>query len=212
MDNPVVPSDVDETERVRAIWDRHAPYYDRSSGLEARLLGDGRAWATALATGRTLEIAVGTGRNLATYPADVTLTAIDISPEMLAIAARRASTLGRDVRLLVGDAQRLPFDDGDFDAVVCTLALCAIPDDRRAIGEAYRVLRSGGRFILIEHVRSHHRVVRAIERLLERWTLPRQGDHLLRDPLDHLVPVGFVVELAERSRLGVIERIVARRP
>jgi hypothetical protein len=56
------------------------PALRQSSGLEDRLLGDGRAWATALAAGRTLEIGVGTGRNLSLYPAGVRLTGIDISP------------------------------------------------------------------------------------------------------------------------------------
>ena len=58
----------DETARVRAIWDRLASTYDRSAGFEARLLGDGRAWVIGQATGEILEIAVGTGRNLALYP------------------------------------------------------------------------------------------------------------------------------------------------
>ena len=74
------------------------------------------------------------------------------------------------------------------------------------------MLRPGGRFVLVEHVRSHHPVVRGIERLMERWSLPRTGDHLLRDPLDHLEPAGFVVDQTARSRLGFIERVLTHRP
>ena len=202
----------DETARVRAIWDRLAPTYDRSAGFEARLLGDGRAWVIDQTTGEILEIAIGTGRNLPLYPAVARLTALDISPRMLSIADAQARALGLDVRLAVGDAQSMPYPDASFDTVVCTLALCSIPDDRAAVSEAFRVLRPSGRFVLIEHVRSHHRVIRGLERLMERWSLPRTGDHLLRDPLDHLEAAGFVVDHTARSRLGVIERVLAHRP
>jgi hypothetical protein len=56
------------------------------------------------------------------------------------------------------------------------------------------------------------RPVRAIQRRIERWSVPVMGDHQLRDPLDHLGPAGFHIESAGRSRLGVIERVIARRP
>ena len=94
--------------------------------------------------------------------------------------------------------------------MVCTLSLCTIPDERRALAEAYRVLRPGGRLLLLEHVRSPVRPVRWVERLLD--PLARlAGDHLLRDPLDHLSAAGFGRERSQRSRWGVIEEIVARK-
>jgi len=207
-----MPTGADETARVRAIWDRLAPTYDRSAGFEAWLLRDGRAWVIGQATGKILEIAIGTGRNLPLYPAGARLTGFDISPRMLAIADERARALGLEIELALGDAQHLSYEDASFDTVVCTLALCSIPDDRAAIAEVFRVLRPGGRFVLVEHVRSHHPVVRGIERLMERWSLPRTGDHLLRDPLDHLEPAGFVVDQTARSRLGFIERVLTHRP
>jgi len=207
-----MPTGADETARVRAIWDRLAPTYDRSAGFEAWLLRDGRAWVIGQATGKILEIAIGTGRNLPHYPAGARLTGFDISPRMLAIADERARALGLEIELALGDAQHLSYEDASFDTVVCTLALCSIPDDRAAIAEVFRVLRPGGRFVLVEHVRSHHPVVRGIERLMERWSLPRTGDHLLRDPLDHLEPAGFVVDQTARSRLGFIERVLTHRP
>jgi ubiquinone/menaquinone biosynthesis C-methylase UbiE len=126
-----------ETERVRAIWDRSAEAYERSSGLESWLLGDGRSWAASQASGRTLEIAIGTGLNLPHYGSAVRLTGIDISPAMLDRASRRARHLGRDMDLVLSDAQQLPFEDASFDTVVCTLSLCSIPDDAAAIEEAF---------------------------------------------------------------------------
>lgn len=63
---------------------------------------------------------------------------------MLAIGRRRAEQLGRSADLRLGDAQALEFPDESFDTVVCTLSLCTIPDPRRAVAEARRVLRPGG--------------------------------------------------------------------
>jgi ubiquinone/menaquinone biosynthesis C-methylase UbiE len=74
-----------------------------------------------------LEIAIGTGLNPPFYPADVRLTGIEISSAMLEIARRRSHSLGRQVDLVIGDAQALPFPDQHFDTVVCTIALCSIP-------------------------------------------------------------------------------------
>jgi len=116
------------------------------------------------------------------------------------------------VDLRQGDAQALDFPDRSFDSVVCTLALCSIPDDRRAVAEARRVLRPQGRFLLLEHVRSPLAVVRGFEWLIELFTARLQGDHMLREPLDSLQAEGFVVERLERSKLGVVERVAARAP
>ena len=113
-----------------------------------------------------LEIAVGTGLNLPHYPDDVRLTGIEFVPAMLDIARRRAAELGRPVDLRLGDAQALEFGDSTFDTVVCTLSLCTIPDDRAAVAEVRRVLRPGGRFVLLEHVRSPVRAVHGVQRLL----------------------------------------------
>jgi ubiquinone/menaquinone biosynthesis C-methylase UbiE len=202
-----------ETERVRRHYERTAPKYDRKVGFFERLLfGDGRQWVCSQARGKVLEIAVGTGRNLRHYPPDVALTGIEFSPAMLEIARRRADELGRAVDLRVGDAQALDLPDQSFDSVVCTLSLCTIPDERDAVGEAKRVLRPGGRFLLLEHVRSPLTSIRAGQRLLEPLFVRLEADHLLREPLEHLRAEGFEIERVERSKLGIVERVAARKP
>ncbi|HET6871059.1 MAG TPA: methyltransferase domain-containing protein [Solirubrobacteraceae bacterium] len=162
--------------------------------------------------GEVLEIAVGPGRNLRYYPDDVRLTGIELSPAMLKLARQEAAALGRQVDLREGDAQALEFTDESFDTVICTLSLCTIPDDRAAIREAHRVLRPGGRFVLLEHVRSPIRRVRAGQRVLEPLFLRLEHDHLTRDPLDHLEATGFEVESVARLKWGIVERLVARKP
>lgn len=146
------------------------------------------------------------------YGADVHLVGIELSPEMLALAQERRRELGKEADLQFGDAQALEFEAEHFDTVVCTLALCTIPDHRAAIAEAYRVLRPGGRFVFLEHVRSPARSVRAVQRLLEPLAIRFEADHLTREPLEHLSEAGFEVEELKRSKWGIVERVAARKP
>jgi ubiquinone/menaquinone biosynthesis C-methylase UbiE len=202
-----------ETERVRRIQDKEAPRYDRQMGVFDRILfAGGREWACSQVSGEVLELAVGTGRDLPYYPADVRLTAIELSPRMLEIARKRAAQLGRDVDLRIGDAQALELEDQSFDNAIITFGLCTIPDDRAALTEAHRVLSPGGRLVLLEHVRSPSLPVRALQRVLDPLSVRFAADHLMRDPLDYLANVGFEIESVERLKRGIVERVVARKP
>jgi len=158
-----------------------------------------------------LEVAVGTGLNLKFYPETVTLSGIDWSDAMLDLANQRAARLGRTAKLKVGDAQALPFDDASFDTVVCTFGLCAIPNHEAAIAEMTRVLRPGGRLILVDHIESNSRIARAAQRLLEVFSVPMGGEHFLRRPLNLVRAAGFDIEEVQRFKLGIVERLVARK-
>lgn len=200
-------------DRIRKQFDRHAPRYDRMMGIMERLLFRGaRRWVAAQATGDVLEIAVGTGLNLPYYPEGARLTGIDVSPAMLEVAVRRAEAIGRKVDLRQADAHALPFPNDSFDTVVSTLSLCTIPDPDVAVREVRRVLRPGGKMLLLEHVRSSSRVVRGAQRALEPLAHRFEGDHLLREPLDYLEPAGFEVVRLHRSKAGIMERAVAIAP
>jgi ubiquinone/menaquinone biosynthesis C-methylase UbiE len=203
----------DATARARRVWDRYAPRYDRDMAFWERVLfGDGRAWVCSWAEGEVLEVGVGTGRNLPFYPTGVRLTGVDLSPAMLAVAGDRARAVGREVALREADAQALPFADASFDTVVCTLSLCAIPDDRAAIGEMRRVLRPGGRLLLLDHVDSSRRAVRVVQRLVETVTVRLAGEHFTRRPLPLVAEAGFVIEESQRFKAGIVERLVAVKP
>jgi ubiquinone/menaquinone biosynthesis C-methylase UbiE len=105
----------------------------------------------------------------------------------------------------------LPFSDGSFDTVVCTFGLCCIPDERAAIAQFHRVLRAGGELLLADHVAATFWPLRALQHVVERVTIPLQGEHFTRRPLKHLVDLGFVLEGSERLTLGAIERVHARK-
>ena len=201
-----------KAERWNRYWDRKSATYDAEMGVwDRRLFGDSREWACGQATGEVLEVAVGTGLNLACYPAEVTLTGLDLSSGMLELARSRARDLGRAVTLRQGSAHELPFAEASFDTVVCTFGLCAIPDPAAAVREMRRVLRPGGRLILVDHVASSSGVVRAMQWLVELASVPLAGEHFRRRPLKLVEALGLPVERRERFKLGLVERLVARK-
>lgn len=212
-DPMTTPAPSKETRRQLRSWRRQAAKYDRMVGkAEKTMLAGSREWVGARASGRVLEVAVGTGRSLPYYPAGVVVTGIDLSPEMLAIARARAAEQGVAVELLEGDAEALPFADAIFDTVVCALALCSIPRPDVAIAEMARVVVPGGSVVLVDHTRSDRALVYAGQWTIERFTIPFQGEHLTRRHRAEVEAAGLEVVEHERLRSGAVERIRATRP
>ncbi|GII31601.1 class I SAM-dependent methyltransferase [Planotetraspora mira] len=199
--------------RLQRYWDRQAATYDRQLAfVERRFFSDTRGWLCAQAVGDTLEVAIGTGLNLAHYSGDVRLTGVEWSPSMLAMARDRARDLGRPVDLKQGDARDLDFPDGRFDTVVCTFALCGISDEGAALIEMARVLRPGGLLLLADHVESSAWPIRALQVLVDAFSVPLYGEHYRRRPLRRVRALGFTVESHERFKYGLVERLSARKP
>jgi ubiquinone/menaquinone biosynthesis C-methylase UbiE len=193
-------------------WDDQAASYEQKmASVERRFFADSRRWVCQRAAGSTLELAVGTGLNLPLYANDVILTGVDWSPRMVQAAERSASRLARSIALTRADATALPFDDERFDAVVCTFALCCIPDERAALAEAIRVLRPGGSLLLADHVAATHPALRALEHVVELVTIPLQGEHYTRRPLNAVRQLGLAIVDTERLTHGAIERVHARK-
>jgi ubiquinone/menaquinone biosynthesis C-methylase UbiE len=200
-----------ENARRRRDWSKNASCYDQQIGWwERRMFGeDNRPWACSRAEGRVLEVAVGTGLNLPFYDAGSTVVGVDLSPEMLAIARQRALETDRDVDLREGDAHDLDFEDGSFDSVVSTFSLCNIPDTDQALSEMHRVLRPGGKLILVDHIRSSVKPVLWVQKVAELMTIRMDGDHLTRRPSRNVEHQGFEITERERFAWGVVERLVA---
>jgi ubiquinone/menaquinone biosynthesis C-methylase UbiE len=203
----------DPSAKSRRFWDDIAPRYDKAMRfLERFQFRGGREWVCSRARGDVLEVAVGTGLNLGLYPPDIRLTGVDLSPEMLAQARSRSAAIDRPIELREADAAALPFAGATFDTVVSTLAMCALPDVPSSIAEMRRVLRPGGRLLLLDHIGSSWWPIWAGQRLMEIYTIPHAGEHMTRRPRPIVERAGFVIEESERLKAGTVERIAARNP
>jgi ubiquinone/menaquinone biosynthesis C-methylase UbiE len=211
----LTPAEQDQQNaRRHRAWEKQASRYDRMMvRWERRLLGqDHRPWAAQRSRGDVLEVAIGTGLNLPFYDPELKVTGVDLSPAMLDIARRRAAELGRRVDLREGDAHHLRFDDASFDTVVCTFSLCNIPDPHRAVGEMRRVLRPGGRLVLVDHVRSTSTPIYWLQKAIEKVSVRIDGDHMTRRPAEIVEQLDFDVVERDRLRQGIVERLVANTP
>jgi ubiquinone/menaquinone biosynthesis C-methylase UbiE len=128
------------------------------------------------AAGDILEIGFGTGLNLPHYPAHVRrITVVDPSPGMHRLAQKRIDTTGIQVDHRLLGSERLPFADNRFDCVISTFTLCSIANVDQALGEVYRTLKPGGRFLLLEHGLSPESGVQRWQRRLS-WLQMRLAD------------------------------------
>ncbi|HSR26229.1 MAG TPA: methyltransferase domain-containing protein [Candidatus Eisenbacteria bacterium] len=178
-----------------------AALYDLlNARLDQRLFGDRRRRLLAVARGRVLDVGAGTGANLPHYRKDqVTgLVLLDVGRGMLARAGARADGLGVPVELRLASAERLPFADASFDTVVFTLSLCSIPDPIRALREAGRALKPGGKLLVLEHVRAQDPgLARWQDRLTPLQKALGSGCHPNRDTRRSIEAAGFVLESVE---------------
>lgn len=111
-----------------------------------------RAKSVARAQGKVLEIGFGSGLNLEYFPDAVThVTGIEPNPGLRKVAVKTMHEYLFPVTLLDMDAQRMGFDEGEFDTVVSTWTLCSIQNLDQALAEVRRVLKPNGEFVFFEH-------------------------------------------------------------
>ncbi len=185
---------------TKKIYDRIAPWYDFLDAIPEHLFY--RSWRRELwqnvSPGRILEIGVGTGKNIGNYPPGARVTAIDISARMLEKATAR-STARQDIsiELMMMDVRELPFNSGTFDSVVGSFVLTVLADPLPALKEIRRVLKPGGELILLDFVRSRHKIIALLQDLFAPLTLAAYQAHINRDPVSPIERSGFRITLAK---------------
>ncbi len=182
---------------------------DRADTPELR---EERQRTVSEASGRVLEIGVGTGANLPFYERAVdSVTSIEPSAGMNRRSARSREKARVPIRLVAGSAERLPFQDGSFDTAVTVFVLCTIPNAAEALAEIRRVLPPGGSLLFLEHVRAPDPgVERWQHRLQPLWSRIACGCHLARDTERRIAEAGFELRAIERFWLPRVPRLLGR--
>jgi ubiquinone/menaquinone biosynthesis C-methylase UbiE len=213
------------------IYDAFAPHYDRAiQPLERLLLRRLRAATLrALAAdnrsssgggsvdgvdvnggsndgGRILEIGAGTGLNFAHYPQGAHGAATEPSREMLRRARQKTRPAG--VCLVQNRAEALPFADDTFDAAFATLVFCSVASPPAAFAELRRVVRAGGRVVLLEHVRPAGALLGRLFDALNFFTVRLFADHFNRRTAEDARRAGLRLLRIERHAFGIIQLIV----
>lgn len=206
-----------------AMFDKIAARYDAMNRVLS--FGLDRGWrrrtVRALALGdrpRVLDLATGTGDlavDIARFHPDATVIGLDPSRQMLAIAQQKLATrrLADRVTLVRGDAQHLPYRDGELDAATIAFGIRNVPDRLAALREMARVVRPGGRVAVLELGEPRRGVLARAARFHTRHVVPRLGALLsgareyryLQRSIAAFPPSAEFAALMEQAGLHVIE-------
>lgn len=189
-----------------ATWGRAFAWgFDRfQEASEEAGMRDRRAELVAQAHGRTLEIGAGTGANVDLYPDAVTELVLTepFGPMAAQLRKRLAKSDRAESEVVEAPAELLPFPAGSFDTVTGTLVLCTVEDPAAALAEIARVLRPGGRFLFLEHVRAPDPgLARWQDRLHGPWYLFGHGCHCNRDTLAAVEASPLVEPVTRRGEI-----------
>ncbi len=188
-----------------AVYDKFAANYDRAFAPLERL--GLRRWRQEVidllpTNANILEIGCGAGANFEFYPECKRSVSSEISIRMLEIA----ETKRRENHLIQADAQSLPFGVDEFDAAFATLVFCSIPEPTLAFKELKRVIKPGGRIVLLEHVRPEG-ILGPVFDLINKATLALADDHFNRETAKLAADSGLkIVEV--RKKLGTIVNLI----
>jgi len=146
-------------------------------------------------SGKVIEIGAGNGRNFRHYPSDVDILATEPHPRLCRQARRAAARAPASIAVLQASVESLPVDDESIDTVVSTLVLCSVPVQASALAEVRRILRPGGRLLVLEHVRSADPALARRQDSAERMQMFLAGGcHPNRDTTAAIRAAGFDLE------------------
>lgn len=185
-----------------AAWDRHAR---NESGAIKQL----RREAVGELHGRVLEIGVGIGSNWPYLGASIDYTGIESNAAMLGRARKHAQGQGRALDLQQADVQQMPFADESFDIVFATLTFCSVANPAAGLAEIRRVLKPGGEFRFLEHVRSESPAIARMQSLLRPLTRTFAGGcNWDRDTLAAIRAAGFDIEHVRSGKVQALPAII----
>lgn len=187
----------------------HHPVFARiyariSASAEAKGAAEHREEMLAGLEGRVVEVGAGNGLNFSHYSPTVTeVVAVEPEPHLRKLAKSAATDAKVVVTVVDGTADRLPLEDAVCDAAVCSLVLCSVADQARALGEVRRVLRPGGELRFYEHVAADTPGLARVQRVVDVvHPFVSGGCHVTRDTERAIRDAGFDVTSIRRFRFA----------
>jgi ubiquinone/menaquinone biosynthesis C-methylase UbiE len=199
-------------DEIKDKYERMARWYDLTDAFYEHLnVKKLRTRLGLKVKGKVLEVAVGTGKNLAHYPNDIDITAVDISPAMINQARLKASKLGMNVSFQIMNGEKLDFPDNSFDTVVSTLSACTLLKPEEVYRELARVCRKEGKILLIEHGRSSNLFLSWFQDAFAEFYYRSFACLWNRNPLDAIISAGLNISKCEKSLVGIFNLIEAQK-
>lgn len=198
-----------EIDRIEARIDRIAGFYDALNALGEWFFSKQRKEILRLVRGQILEVGVGTGNSFKDYPPSEHIVAIDISREMLRRASEKVRDYDGSIELRREDVHQLPFESETFDTVFTSLVFCTVTDPIRGLLEIRRVLKRGGRLLMLEHVRSKNPALGYIMDRINPSVAKYGIDNINRDTVENLRKAGFKMVQDKNLAYDIVKALVA---
>jgi ubiquinone/menaquinone biosynthesis C-methylase UbiE len=171
-----------------------------------------RTEVISFAKKKTLEVGVGTGKNLPYYKSEIELTAIDFSSGMLGIAQHKyGKTKLKKLTFLEMDVQNLSFKDNTFDTIISTFVFCTVPDPISGLKELRHVLKPSGKAVFLEHMKSNSKFINIPLFFMDLFTRIILGTSMLRKTQENIEFAGFTIELVNNKAFDILRMIIARK-
>ncbi|WP_458413332.1 class I SAM-dependent methyltransferase [Schinkia sp. CFF1] len=190
-----------------------AKYYDKAMApLEKKYIMEWRKKLLDQATGKVLEIGGGTGINFPLYKKCEEVTTIEPNPLMIEKALIRQQQASVPIQIIKNKAEHLPFPNCHFDTIVITLVLCSVDNMEQVIQECKRVLKPGGKLLVLEHIKMEQPFLAGLQDVLTPvWKHIADGCHLNRNPEVIIKECGFEIISSEKYLSSLIISLIARK-
>ncbi len=190
-------------------WDRAANSYDFMSGIgpDKRWAPDKRSLFAAM-QGKIMFLALGTGLDIEFFPPGQNITAIDISPKMLEIAAPRVAAYDGMIDVRAMDVHEMPFDDATFDQIYTSCTFCSVPEPVEGLRALKRVLKPGAELRMFEHTGSRFLPFKLTMSIMTPLT-KALGPDMNRATVANVQAAGFEITEVRNIYLDVVKTITA---
>jgi len=192
---------------LRNFYDIMARFYDCFVWGAEKRYGHEKSAIFSAAEGKTLLVGVGTGIDLKHMPPGLEITAIDLSSSMLKYASKRAQKYDGKIELLQCNIEKTDFPDNCFDSVVTSCVFCSVSNPIQGLKEIHRILKPGGKLIMLEHVLSRNILLKPMLYMMN--VMIPFGPEFTRNTIQNVKTAGFKVSSERNLILDIVKAVEA---